>query len=213
MSTDPTPADLAFRPATPDDAPVLDALVRDAFWNLYRPGATEHLIWHRAVAGHSALLPGQALVAEADGADGPEAVGCVMTTRAHVEAADGSRTDVAVLGPIAVRPDLQRRGLGLAILGAAIATAREAGERAILLFGDPAFYSLAGFVDASGHGITTADGGGGPFFMALELRPGALDGVRGRLLFSELYEPSDDEVDAFDARFPPRAKEVREGQL
>ncbi|MDR9778501.1 GNAT family N-acetyltransferase, partial [Rhizobium hidalgonense] len=56
-----------IRPAAPADTDACFVLLREAFWNLYRPGATEHVIWHRLVSGHPDLLAALARVATIGG--------------------------------------------------------------------------------------------------------------------------------------------------
>lgn len=202
-----------IRPFAPADIDACLVLLREAFWNLYRPGATEHVIWHRLVSGHPDLLEPLALVATFD----ERVVGCIASTRARIVGQDGAETPVAVLGPIAVDPELQRRGIGAALLGASIDAARAAGERGIFLYGSPDYYPRFGFEDARRWGVTTADGGSFAAFMGLELTAGALADAAGRLRESGVYEVSDEEVDAFEGSrpglFPVRERLVLPGQL
>lgn len=202
-----------IRPFAPADIDACLVLLREAFWNLYRPGATEQVIWHRLVSGHPDLLEPLALVATFD----ERVVGCIASTRARIVGQDGAETPVAVLGPIAVDPELQRRGIGAALLRASIDAARAAGERGIFLYGSPDYYPRFGFEDARRWGVTTADGGSFDAFMGLELTSGALADAAGRLRESGVYEVSDEEVDAFEATrpglFPVRERLVLPGQL
>ncbi len=215
--TDASAGDLAVRPVTPADTDACLVLLREAFWNVYRPGATEHVIWHRLVSGHPDLLAALALVATI----GDRVVGCVASTRARIvgdsAAADRTGTPVAVLGPIAVDPELQRRGIGAALLRASIDAARAGGERGIFLYGSPDYYPRFGFEGARRWGVTTADGSNLDAFMGLELTSGALADAAGRLRESGVYEVSDDEVDAFEVTrpglFPVRERLVLPGQL
>jgi predicted N-acetyltransferase YhbS len=85
-----------------------------------------------------------ALVAEEDG----EVVGHVQLSRAVV-----GETPVLALGPVGVAPDRQRRGIGSALLRAALEEARRRGEIAVILLGDPAFYPRFGFEPAARYGL------------------------------------------------------------
>lgn len=49
------------------------------------------------------------------------------------------------LGPVSVRPDQQRRGIGAALIRAGLAQMREAGARGCVVLGDPAYYQRFGF--------------------------------------------------------------------
>lgn len=86
------------------------------------------------------------LVAERDG----EVVGHVMISRATL---DGGG-DIAMLSPLAVRPDVQRDGIGSALVRDVCALADAAGEPLVVLQGSPAYYPRFGFVDSRTVGIT-----------------------------------------------------------
>jgi putative acetyltransferase len=73
---------------------------------------------------------------------GQEFVGHVMLTPCRVGGAPG---EVGLLAPLGVRPEWKRRGIGRALVGAAIAAARDAGMRRVLVLGDPAHYGRFGF--------------------------------------------------------------------
>jgi putative acetyltransferase len=85
-----------------------------------------------------------ALVVEIDG----DIVGHVQMSMAQV-----GETDVLALGPIGVLPDRQRRGIGSALVRAALEEAADRGEPAVILLGDPSFYAPLGFVPGSRYGL------------------------------------------------------------
>ncbi len=85
-----------------------------------------------------------------------------------------------LLGPLAVAPEAQSRGIGAALMRRALAEARRLGHRAILLVGDAAYYGRFGF-SAVKTGALTLAGRHDPRLLALELVPGALDGAAGLL--------------------------------
>ena len=174
---------LIVRPYRNEDLDVCLSVIRQSFWDVYRPGCIEHAIWRRAHADHPDLLPGQSFVAFVC----DELVGCMMSTRGHV--VDGERlSPVAVLGPLGVLPRAQRRGVGSALMDAAVGSLRAAGESAAFLYGEPTYYRRFGFEHARRWHVATADGTNLDVLMGLELRPGGLADVRGRLAESPLYE-------------------------
>ena len=86
-----------------------------------------------------------ALVAE----EGGEVVGHVQLSTAWV-----GDHEVLALGPIGVAPAWQRRGIGAALVAAALEAARNAGACAVILLGDPGYYGSRGFEPAGSYGLS-----------------------------------------------------------
>ncbi|UCH75306.1 MAG: N-acetyltransferase [Rhodospirillales bacterium] len=84
-----------------------------------------------------------------------------------------------LLGPIAVRPDLAGKGYGRALMRHGIEAARAQGWPAILLVGDEPYYGRLGFTRAAAARLELPGPVDAARFLALELVPGALDGVAG----------------------------------
>ena len=95
-------------------------------------------------------VPDFALVARVDGA----VVGFVMISGADLVSDDGARHDVLTLSPLAVAPARQGRGIGRALVRAALAAADEAGAGLVLLEGSPKYYGPLGFSPAADAGIS-----------------------------------------------------------
>ncbi|MEU7903868.1 N-acetyltransferase [Actinoplanes sp. NPDC049118] len=93
-----------------------------------------------------AWLPDLCVVAEENGA----VVAFALLSRIMI----GGDAGLA-LGPVAVLPDLQKRGLGGAVIRESLRRAAAAGERLVLVLGDPAYYGRFGFVPAAPLGITS----------------------------------------------------------
>lgn len=201
-------AGIEIVPATGGDFRATEELARDAFWDLYRPGAVEHLVLH-GLRESPEYLPELDRVARASG----RIVGSILTTRAQVVDDGGAAQEVLCTGPLAVDASWRRFGIGAALFRDSIERASALGFRGIVIFGDPAYYARFGFTRAASFGIRTADGHDFDAFMALELRPGALKGVQGRFIASPAFEVDDDALAAFDRDFPPRDKHVLPGQL
>lgn len=129
---------MSTRDATPTDHAAIDAVVGAAFESY-----AEVALVHRIRAGGILLWE---RIAERD----REVVGHVMVSRAKL---DGGR-EVAMLSPLAVRPDVQRTGIGTALVRDVCAIADAAGEPLVALQGAPAYYGRLGFVDSRSVGIT-----------------------------------------------------------
>jgi putative acetyltransferase len=79
-------------------------------------------------------------------------VGHAMLTRCFLDTEDRVLT-IPVLSPLAVHPDLQRQGVGRAVVGHALAEAERSGAIGVVLEGDPAYYSRLGFEPAEAWGL------------------------------------------------------------
>ena len=193
---------ITLRKETPADWRKVETLVREAFWNQYAPGCCEHYLAHT-------LRDAQAFVPELDyvATIGETIVGNIMYARAHIALDAGGILPVLGFGPLAVMPAHQRQGIGGQLVAHTAALARGAGHAAILIYGDPAYYSRLGFVPAERFGIGTADNLYRPSLQAMELYAGALSHAAGRYEESPAYDVDPATSDAFDAGFPPKVKE------
>jgi predicted N-acetyltransferase YhbS len=200
---------IVIRPEEHGDRFACEALVRDAFWDVYKPGCDEHLILHKA-RNSPDFVPDLDLVAVEDG----RIIGCILATRARVvNDAEGTSHDVICLGPVAVRPDRQQTGVGSSLIRAVLERAGRLGGTAAFLYGNPAYYSKFGFEDARRWHVTTSQGKNFEAFMGIELIPDGLDEISGRLMESTVFTVDPAEVEEFEHRFPPREKHVTSTQL
>ena len=119
------------------------------------------------------------LVAEDDG----EIVGHVLFSPVRVDGRTFAHAPYG-LGPVGVRPDLQRGGVGSALCRAGIDACRKAGVPFVVVLGHPPYYPRFGFVPAVRFGLTFADAPPRDAFMALELAPGALANAGGRVRYA-----------------------------
>jgi predicted N-acetyltransferase YhbS len=80
------------------------------------------------------------------------------------------------------------------------------GFKAMILFGDPAYYHRFGFVNAAQFEITTKGGNNFDPFMVLELSEHALDKVKGRFFEDEAFVTTEEDLVEFEKKFPPKEK-------
>jgi putative acetyltransferase len=99
------------------------------------------------------------------------------------------RPDLVLMGlaPMAVVPDRQRRGIGSALVGAGLERCQALGCQAVVVLGHPSYYPRFGFVPASRFGLRCEYDAPDEAFMALELRPGSLDGARGTIRYHAAF--------------------------
>lgn len=190
------------------DYEAVENLTREAFWDMFKPGCDEHLLVHK-LRRVPAFVPELDFVAVEDG----QIVGHIIYSRAKVVGDDGNAHEVITFGPVSVLPSLQKKGIGSALIEHTMKLAREMGYRGIVIFGHPAYYPRFGFENAERFGITTADGVNFDAFMALELREGSLKGITGRFHEDPVFKIDEDEMEAFDRRFPHREKHVTDTQF
>lgn len=139
------------------------------------------------------------LVAVVDGM----VVGHIVCSKTEVRT-DKGVTPVLNFGPISVLPDMQRKGIGKALITNMIEKATQLGYGAILFFGRPEYYPRFGFKEASKFGIADAEGYNYPAFMGMELIPGYLAEAKGgRYYESDIYndELNREAVKEFDKQF------------
>lgn len=195
---------IEIRLERPEDYRAIENLTREAFWNHHVPGCDEHYLAH-VLRGSDCFLPELDFVAECSG----QIVGNTMYTRANVVCDDGETLPVLSFGPLSVLPQWQGKGVGSALVRHSLKRASELGFPAVLIYGDPAFYSRLGFLAAEAVGIASADDYYFDALQALELVAGALRKRSGRFVEDHAYEVDEKAAAAFDQSFPP--KEKREG--
>lgn len=116
----------------------------------------------------------------ADEADGGGVVGHLLLSRGAVVGSDGSVTAIGVIGPVGVPPELQRQGIGAALMWRAIDVTGELGLPAVCLLGHADYYPRFGFRPARGLGLQPPQDWPDANWMALQL-PGAGPTPRGRV--------------------------------
>ena len=200
-----------IRRERPEDHRAVEELIRESFWNVYRPGCSEHWVIH-VLRDDPAFVPELDVVMEEDG----RLIGQNMFMKTVIDADDGRTVPVLTMGPICIANDLKRRGYGKFLLDRCLETAAEMGFGAVLFEGNIGFYGNCGFDYARNFGIRYHDlpeGADDSFFLARELIPGYLDGVTGVYQTPKGYYVDDADVERFDAGFPPKEKLKLPGQL
>ncbi len=192
---------IELRPEGPADFRAVEELTRNAFWNHHAPGCDEHYLAH-ILRESSDFVPELDYVAVHDG----KVVGNIMYTRAKIVLDRGGEREVLCFGPLAVDPAFQGRGVGGALIERTKTLARELGYKAILIFGDPEYYSRFGFIPAERYGVGTSWGVYIISLQALELQPGALEDCEGYFEESGDYQIDPEASAAFDKGFPPKEK-------
>lgn len=202
--------DYTIRSEYPGDYATTENLVREAFWNVYRPGCSEHYLLH-ILRESSDFVKELDFVMELGG----EIIGQNVFVKAAIETENGD-FPILTMGPICIAPEYKRRGYGKKLLDYSLEKAREAGFGAVAFEGNIDFYGKSGFRYARSFGLRyhgLPEGADDSFFLCRELIPGYLDGITGIYHTPEVYYVEDADVEAFDRAFPPKEKKVLPGQL
>lgn len=189
----------------------VENLVREAFWNVYRPGCSEHYVLH-VLRDDPAFIKELDFVMELHG----RLIGQNMFMKTVIDADDGRKIPILTMGPIGIAPELKRRGYGKMLLDHSLQKAAEMGFGAVLFEGNIDFYGKSGFDYAETFGIRYHDlpeGADASFFLCKELIPGYLNGITGVYQTPAGYYVDDAEVEEFDKDFPAKVKLKLPGQI
>ena len=201
----------SIRPEEPKDYRAVENLIRESFWNVYRPGCSEHYVIH-VLRDDPAFVRQLDFVMEIGG----RLIGQNMFMKTVIDADDGSTVPVLTMGPICITADLKRKGYGKALLDYSLKQAKALGFGAVLFEGNIGFYGKCGFDYAHKFGIRYHDlpeGADSSFFLCRELIAGYLDGITGVYQTPKGYYVDDADVEEFDKAFPPREKLRLPGQI
>lgn len=185
------------------DYRIVEEITREAFWNLYFPGAVEHLLVHN-IRKHPDYIPELSYVIELDN----QIIGSIFYTKAKVIDKEGVAHPIITFGPVSISPAYHRQGFGRMLIEHSLAEAKRLGFNAIILGGFTYHYHPYGFVGTKKYNISMPDGKFYTGVMALPLFEGALDGISGSVHFSEAMYPDESLLDDFDQTFPPKEKQV-----
>lgn len=186
-------------------------LVREAFWNVYCPGAKEHYVLH-CYRNDPAFVKELDFVMEMSG----KLIGQVMYARSEIVKDDGEKLPIMTFGPIGIAPEYKRQGYGKKLLDYSMQKAKELGAGALAITGNIDFYGKSGFVPAKTKGVRYAEDPEANYFLIKELKEGFLSGVSGTYRDPEGYFVADknpEEFERFDETFPKKEKLKLEGQL
>ena len=203
--------DYTIRLEKTDDYREVENLGRESFWNVYRPGCSEHFVIH-VLRDDPAFVKELDFVMEQNGV----LIGQNMFMRTVINADDGRVIPVLTMGPIGITPELKRKGYGKKLLDYSLEKAAAMGFGAVLFEGNIGFYGHSGFTYARSFGIRYHDlpeGADDSFFLCKELIPGFLDGITGVYQTPRGYYVDDADVEKFDKAFPHKEKLRLPGQI
>lgn len=184
------------------DYSTVEGLVRKAFWNVYRPGCTEHYVLHH-LRSCPDFIPELAFVMEADG----KIIGQNVFVKAQITKNEVTAFPILTMGPICIANEYKRKGYGKILLDYSLEKAKALGYGAVCFEGNIDFYGKSGFDYASKFGIKyhgLPEGMAADFFLCKELQPGYLDGIIGVYATPAAYfvaEENPEDFEKFEREF------------
>lgn len=189
----------------------VENLVRESFWNVYRPGCLEHFVLHE-LRNDADFVPQLDLVMLLDG----RIIGQNVFVRAAIKSDSGEDLPIMTMGPICIAPEFKRQGYGKILLDYSLERAKEMGCGAVCFEGSIGFYGKSGFTYASEYGIRyhgLPEGADQSFFLCKELAACYLEGVTGEYSTPAGYFVDEAAAEEFDKQFPPKEKLKLDGQI
>lgn len=202
---------LVIRLEKEEDFRKTENLVREAFWNVYRPGCMEHYVLH-CYRNDPDFVPQLDFVMELDG----KTIGQVIYVRSHIDCDDGRKTEIMTFGPICIAPEYKRKGYGKILLDYSMEKAKEKGAGALAITGNIDFYGKSGFVPAKTKGVLYAFDPDADYLLIKELRSGFLDGITGTYTDPKGYFVCENDPEGFieyEKTFPYKEKERTDTQI
>jgi len=203
--------DYIIRLERKDEHREVENLVREAFWNVYRPGCLEHYVLNQ-LRNDPAFVSELDFVMEMDG----RLIGQNMFMRATIKADDGRDVPIMTMGPICICPEFKRKGYGKILLDYSLNKAAQLGCGALCFEGNIDFYGKSGFTYASVYGIRyhgLSEGEDASFFLCKELIPGYLNDITGEYATPQGYFVDEAAAEEYDKTFPHKEKLVLPGQI
>ena len=162
-----------------------EALVREAFYNIYRPGCIEHYVLHK-LRNDKCFMPLLDYVIEEDG----KIIASIVYAIGKLTYDDNTNKNILTFGPVSVHPKYQKRGYAEKLINYTMDKAKSLGYNEIIISGNEEYYKKYGFVKASLYDIKHA-------------------------LYSdpECYIVSEEEANEYDKSFPYKEKVQNDNQL
>lgn len=189
------------------DYETVEKITREAFYNLYVPGCTEHYLVH-IMRKHEDFIPELDFVLELDG----DVIGNVMYTKSKLMDESGNQKEILTFGPVCVLPEYQRMGYGKMLLEHSFEKAAEMGYDTIVIFGSPANYVSRGFQSCKKYQTSVENGKYPAAMMVKELVPNVLAGKKWVYQDSPVMAVDEEEAQRYDDTLEKLEKKYQPSQ-
>ncbi|HAX91829.1 MAG TPA: N-acetyltransferase [Rhodospirillaceae bacterium] len=166
---------MLIRPEKETEFPAIYDLVKIAFQTAKMTNGDEQNFVDRLRASGN-YIPDLALVAEEEG----KLIGHVMLTKTCIETA-GGQFSLLLLAPVSVVLERRNQGIGAQLIEESFRLAKALGHTAVIVVGDPAYYTRFGFSSCGHFNIGNADKIPDEYVMVCELIPSALKDISGTI--------------------------------
>ena len=194
-----------------NDYDEVENVVRESFFNIYRPGCYEHYLLH-ILRNDKSFVKELDFVILKDG----KIIGQNVFVKTVIVTDDNKNIEVLTMGPICILPSYQKQGYGKILLDYSLEKATEYGFGAVLFEGNILFYGKSGFDYAKKFNIRYNDldiNENTDFFLCKELKNGYLNNVNGKYITPAIYYVDKNDVEEFDKKFPEKKKLKLPGQM
>lgn len=194
-----------------DERFTVENLVRESFWNVYRPGCLEHYVLNQMRKDNNFVKELNFVLKL-----GGKIIGQNVFYKTFITLENGEKYPILTMGPICIDNGYKRKGYGKILLDYSLKKATEMGFGAVCFEGNIDFYGKSGFTFAREfnikyHGLP--DGEDDSFFLCKELKKGYLSGKKGEYQTPSVYMVDEKEAEEFDGRFPPKEKKKLPTQI
>jgi len=166
---------LVIRPETPEDSAAVCNINEEAFGSSIEADLVEKLRLRQAYT--------LSLVA----ADGDKVIGHILFSPVTIESGN-TRFGALGLGPMAILPSYQRKGIGSQLVRVGLEECHRLGHEIVVVLGHPDYYPRFGFVMAKPKGIECEFEVPEEAWMILEMCEGALAGRSGVVKFQPEFK-------------------------
>jgi len=198
---------IIIRHELPTEYKEVENVTREAFWNLYVPGCSEHYLVHK-MREHNDFLSILDYVAIID----KKIVGNIMYVKSAILNELNEKIDTISFGPVSVLPEYQRKCIGSALLQHSIREAKDKEYKAVIIEGYPKNYCKYGFKSSKDYTISNIAGKYPYNLLVLPLVDGIFEGHTWKYVESEVYNCDENEVEKFDKQFVEKTKEYKYAQ-
>ncbi|MCQ2386911.1 MAG: N-acetyltransferase [Clostridia bacterium] len=194
-----------------DEQFAVENLVRESFWNVYRPGCLEHFVLNQMRKDEN-FVKELNFVIKLNG----KIIGQNVFYKTFITLENGEKFPILTMGPICIANEYKRKGYGKMLLDYSLKKATEMGFGAVCFEGNIDFYSKSGFTFARNFNIRylgLPEGADDSFFLCKELKKGYLDNIKGEYQTPNVYLVDEDKAEEFDKQFPYKEKKKLDSQI